>query len=403
MYFLAVMMTLLGAADSLLVSVAPARAQVEEPAVVVHRQPAVGIVALRLSVLANDPPGYAGAGHMIQHLLYSSLRDRVARVGGELQIQRTSDAIIYTATGPASELTYLAEILKSALSPKAPTTDALLSAERELREERLSEWETAQGHARSMLRAQLFPPDVSAAGTERSATRFSSSALPRIWSALYSPDRVSVVAVGDVHLEDVRSAFANLPEAASEPELLPISRDSIVLGSLAPPQATRGWVGAAYLASGLEPAAVTVATRLLGDYLRRRLPTVQVDSEHWWTHHGQAIALVLAVPEPDLDLARRALGTALSSLLDDLNLLDVTEAADAIRSEMLFYSRTPGRMAEVIGQFVDREGDPNATDQFYAALDSLDDDDVREVLEHAFELTPARIEIPPQTLHPRVQ
>jgi predicted Zn-dependent peptidase len=401
MLFLAVLLTLLdpaaSAADSLI-----AKVRARDAAVVLHRQPAIGIVSIRMSVLANDPAGYAGVGHMIQHLLYPSLQDRVGRVGGELQIQRTSDAIVYTATGPAAELTYLSGVLKSALQPPQPTTDALLRAERELREERLAEWETAPGHARSMLRAQLFPADVSAAGTERSATRFTASALPRVWSELYSPDRVSIIVVGDVFLADVQAAFTDLPAAATATDL-PISRDSVVLGSLAPPQATRAWVGAAYLASELEPAAVTVTTRLLGDLVRRRLPMAQVEAEHWWTHHGQAVALIVAVPEPDLDAARRALGTAVATLADDVSFLDVTNVAAAARREMLFYSRTPDRMAEVIGQFVDREGDPNATERFYAALDGLDDTDVRNVLEHLFELTPARVEIPPQVLRPRVR
>jgi predicted Zn-dependent peptidase len=49
---------------------------------VVHRQPALPVVALRLSIVANDPPGYAGAGHMMQHLLFPALQDRVHRVGG---------------------------------------------------------------------------------------------------------------------------------------------------------------------------------------------------------------------------------------------------------------------------------------------------------------------------------
>ena len=317
-----------------------------------------------------------------------------------MQMQRTSDAIVYTVTGPASELPFLAQLLISTLQPPNVPADAVLRAERELREERLAEWETAPAHARSMLRAQLFPADLSAAGTDRSATRFSASSLPRIWAALYDPEEVSVVAVGDVYLEDVQQAFAQLPAKSTDIGLA-ITRDSVVLGSLAPAQATRGWMASAYLASDLDPAAVTVAVRLLGQHVRSSLPTAQVDAEHWWTHHGQAVALVTAAPEPEIPATRRVLGTAVASLMEDLSFLQVIGAAEAIRRELLFYSRTPDRMAEVIGQFVDREGDPNATELFYGSLAALDDRDVRRVLESLLERTPARIEISPQALQPR--
>jgi predicted Zn-dependent peptidase len=69
---------------------------------------------------------------------------------------------------------------------------------------------------------------------------------------------------------------------------------------------------------------------------------------------------------------------------------------------MLFYSRTPDRMANLIGQFVDRGGDPSAPERFYSELDSIDDKDVRAVLERLVERTAARVEIPAQAL-PRRQ
>lgn len=372
----------------------------DPPAVVVHRQPSVPLVSLRLSVLANDPPGYAGAGHLIQHLLYPSMQERVSRVGGEVQIQRTADAVVYTATGPAAELDYLADLLISTLRPAPPALDALLRVSRELREERLAEWETAPAHTRSMLRAQLFPADISAAGTDRSGAQFTTGQIPAIWDAMFRPERVSVVAVGDVYLGDVQAAFSDLPEARRGGELR-VQRDSVILSPLAPAEATRAWVGVGYLATDLEPAAVTAATRLLGDLVRERVPSAQVEAEHWWTHHGQAIVLIAAVPGPELAAARRALDTAVGSLSRNLDFLSVLGTATTLRREMLFYARTPQRMAEVIGQFIDRGGDADATERFFTALDRLDDRDVRQVLEALEDQTPARVEIPPQVLQPR--
>jgi predicted Zn-dependent peptidase len=376
--------------------------QARTATVVVHRQPAVPIVALRMSLLAYDPPGFAGAGHMMQHVQYPSLRDRAARVGGRVQIQRTSDAIVYTVVGPATELSYLAQLLVSTLERPRVQTDAALRAERELREERLAEWETAPAHARSMLRAQVFPSDLSSAGTDRSATRFTPSALPSIWARMYQPGLISVVAVGDVYLTDVQNAFQQLPPSQ---QVVPsaIEQDSVILASLAPAEATRAWFGSAYLASDLPPAAVTVAARLVGDHIRGRLPSAQVDVEHWWTHHGQALAIIVAAPEAQMDAARRVVNTAVASVLDDLTRARLLDAATAVRREMLFYSRTPDRMADVIGQFIDREGDPNAAERFYADLDRVDEDDVATVLETMLDRTPARVEIPPQVLQERLR
>src|SRR3954449_10819896 len=73
---------------------APDAAQ-DAPAVTVHRQPALPTVALRLSILADDPPGYAGAGHLFQHLLLPSLHDPAAPVRGPVSVARGSAALVY--------------------------------------------------------------------------------------------------------------------------------------------------------------------------------------------------------------------------------------------------------------------------------------------------------------------
>ena len=81
--------------------------------------------------------------------------------------------------------------------------------------------------------------------------------------------------------------------------------------------------------------------------------------------------LAREIGQPDLAAANRSLDSAISTLRRELNFLRVVNAATAIRREMLFYSRTPDRMAEVIGTFVDRDGNPDATELFFAGLDRL--------------------------------
>src|SRR4051812_32837233 len=64
MFTLALALALLAPRDTL--RSRPA-AQEGPAVVVVHHQPAIPVVALRLSLLADDPEGYAGAGHLLQH------------------------------------------------------------------------------------------------------------------------------------------------------------------------------------------------------------------------------------------------------------------------------------------------------------------------------------------------
>lgn len=370
--------------------------------VTVHRQPTLPVVAIRLSLLADDPPGYAGAGHLFQHLHLPRLREQAERVGGEVLAARTMDAVVYTVVGPAVEMEYLAEVLRSALHAPEAGEAGFLRATRELAEERSAEWETAGRHVRAALRARIFPDEVSPAGTPAAAGRLTREALGDVWAEMYRPERVSVVAVGDVELSAVQRAFATLPSPrwGGLGETAP---DTVPAEPPVAPEATRGWVGMAHPAGEASPAVVTVAARLLRDLLRDRLPAAGVETEHWWGRRGQALAVVATLPGPALPTARRAVSTSLSALEEGLDPAAVRDAAAAVRREMLFYARTPERMAEVVGSFADREGSGEAAQRFYAALEAVTEEEVRALLREMAERTPAFVEVPPQRLPERTR
>lgn len=381
----------LAAADTL---PPPSPRPVEEPAVVVLRQPALPIVALRLSLLADDPPGYAGAGHLMQHLVLPSLEERVGRVGGRVQAVRTSDAVVYTVVGPAHELDYLAQTLQAVLRAPAPGTAETLQALAAVGGERAAEREIAPQYVRSALRARLFPDDLPAAGTESSLQRLNTARLGEVWNAMYRPERVAIVAVGDVEVEGVRRAFRDVP-AAGGGATRPLA-DTIRAFAADTPQATRGWIGRAWSAADEDPATLTVTSRLLRNHLRRRMTRSQVDVEHWWTHHGQALALVVATPDSLVATARRTAEGALASLRDNLDEAQVRDAAASVRREMLLYARTPERMAEVLGAFADRGEGADAPQRFFAAVDAVTEEDVRALLERLLEAEPATVSVAPQ-------
>ncbi len=367
-------------------------------ALAVHRQPSVPLVALRLALVASDPAGYAGAGHLYQHVVHGALQQRAAEVGARVLLERSADAVVFTITGPSGELPFMAGVLREILRP-APASDVpLLRVSRELAEERLAEWETAERHVRSVLRLRLFPADVSAAGTEPSALRLAEGdSWRQAWLRMYRPDRVSITAVGDVTMEQVSAAFGELP-AAAEPRGFRLLRDTVSTVPLAPAEATRAWLGAAYSAGEMDPAVLSVVTRIASDHLRQRLPGAGVTAEHWWTHHGQALALIATVPGNQLPEAQRAIGTIVSGAARAVTAEQVTAAARAIRRELLFYSRTPDRMAGVVGQFSDRTGNADEAQLFYDRLGGVTLREVRDALSSLQQRTPARIDIPPQRL-----
>ncbi|HET7232609.1 MAG TPA: hypothetical protein VFJ16_21545 [Longimicrobium sp.] len=369
------------------------------PAITVHHQPALPVVALRMSIVADDPPGYAGAGHFFQHLVLPGLEDQAARVGARVQAIRGSDAIVYSVVGPASELDYLAGLLRSTLRvPAASASTGMLQSLSALADERATERETAPAYVRAALRGQLFPGDLPAAGTDGAAARLQSASLAEVWGQLYAPDRVSIVAVGDVSLDAVERAFRSLPAQSSSAALPEGVDDTIPAFEADTPQATRGWIGTAWRADSVEPAAMSVTARLMRTYLRRRMTRSNVEVEHWWTHHGQALALVVATPDSLVPAARRTVGGALAAFGATVTDEGVRAAARSLRREMLFYSRTPERMAELLGEFADRGGGRDGAQRYYAALDAVTEDDVRRVLEALAAAEPATVYVPPQRI-----
>jgi predicted Zn-dependent peptidase len=367
-------------------------------ALAVHHQPAVPLVALRLSLMASDPPGYAGAGHLYQHIVHPTLTERAAQIGARVLIERSADAVVFTVTGSSLELPHMAAMLRDALSPETIGEVQLLRVSRELAEERLAEWETAERHVRSVLRLRLFPEDISAAGTEPSAARLAErNGWRTAWTRMYRPDRVSITTVGDVRMDQVKAAFGSLPPAA-EVRSAPQMRDTVSTVPLAPAEATRAWIGAGYLAGDVDPAVLSVATRILNDRLRQQLPNAGVVAEHWWTHHGQAVALVASVPGAQLAAAQRTMNTTVAGTAPAVTAAQVSAAATAIRRDLLFFSRTPDRMVGVIGQFSDRTGNPDEAQIFFDRLSTVTLAQVRAALTSLQAGTTARIEIPPQRL-----
>jgi predicted Zn-dependent peptidase len=121
-----------------------------------------------------------------------------------------------------------------------------------------------------------------------------------------------------------------------------------------------------------------------------------VEVEHWWSHHGQALALVVATPDSLAPVARRTVDGALAALGQNLDEARVRAAAASLRREMRLYGRTPERMAQLLGAFVDRGDGGEAAQRFFAAVERVGEEDVRAVLARLAEEPPAVVEVPAQ-------
>jgi predicted Zn-dependent peptidase len=374
---------------------ARARARTGEvPArIIVHPQPEVPLVALRLSILADDPPGYSGTAHLVQHLQLRQMEQEAAQVGARVQIARTADAIVYSVMGPAVELDYLARVLRLALVVPAFGTGDFLVAMHELAEERLAEWETAEGHVLATLRSQFFPHRLPAPGSQEAANRLTAEQIPALWDYIYHPDRVSLVGVGNVTPNDVQAVFGDLRDA--RPARITPLTETVPISPLAPPEATHGWFGVGWLATDADPVAVALLGRLLERHLRSRMTTVSLRVEHWWTRDGQALVAVAATSETERPNARRILANPLGALQRELDTAAVRAAGTALRRELVFYARTPDRFAELLGSFADRGGALD-TQQFYDTLEQLRLGDVLLAMDALRAVEPVRVEVAPQ-------
>jgi predicted Zn-dependent peptidase len=353
----------------------------------------VPLVALRLSILADDPPGYSGTAHLVQHLQLRQMEQEAAQVGARVQIARNADAIVYSVMGPAVELDHLARVLRLALVVPSVGAGDFLAAMHELAEERLAEWETAEGHVLATLRSQLFPHRLPAAGSQEAAARLTPARIPALWDHIYHPGRVSVVAVGSVTPAEVEAVFGGLRDAR-DASITPFT-ETVPLSPLAPPEATHGWFGVGWLATDADPVAVALLGRLLERHLRTRLNVVSLRVEHWWTHEGQALVAVAATSEAERRNARRILTDPLAALQGELNTAAVRAAGTALRRELVFYARTPDRFAELLGSFADR-GSTLEAQAFYDALEQVRLGDVLLAMDALRAVEPVRVEVAPQ-------
>src|SRR5690606_23632744 len=167
---------------------------------------------------------------------------------------------------------------------------------------------------------------------------------------------MSVVVVGAIAPEAVRAAFHGWPE----PPPAGPRRSRTVTATTAPgPEIIAPRVALGYRAGAADPAALALAAALVDGSLRQ-LRLRNATSEFWWLPDRTAL-VVLATADADL-------GRDASRILTDLQIC-VSDAARASAEEierqrrrlvhtLVMRARTPAGLAALVGEFLDRTGDP---------------------------------------------
>ncbi len=377
------------------------RAEPAAGTVVVFPQPEEPLAAVRVSV------GLAGTGRpepvaaVLQRLARPRLEAGATALGATLRLRVTPTHAIYALTGAARDLPAMLRLLGDALDPPRADAGALEVARLRTAEAERAVRETPAPLLRARLRAALFP-DLSAADGVIVDSTLTPATLEAFRRRVFRPERLAVVVAGGVRVETVAATLADWTPA---PPAAPGAARPEVEEGVAAPQLLGPWLAAGLDApTDASEAALAVAARLVARQLRGtdlRDPTAEL----WWQGGHRAIALLAgarssaaAAPgEPDSAAAhaelelRNALRNADRTATPDA----VARAARELSRDALLAARTPSGLAEYLGGFLDRTGDPGAGQAMLRALQTVGTEEVQRVLDALLAARPVRVELRP--------
>lgn len=365
----------------------------DSPLLVVRELSAPPLLAIRLSIPYDEPRDLAGAGRVLQLLVQDRVRGEVERFGGKVEFRRTPTHLVYSVRGPALAFGDMIAVLRYAVAPPRGVFQAEKGVWLTARREALAAYETPDRLVRHRLERALFP-DLSRDHGDLTATEMPGPEdLEWFWRRWFQPSAMSVVVVGAIAPEAVRAAFHGWPE----PPPAGPRRSRTVTATTAPgPEIIAPRVALGYRAGAADPAALALAAALVDGSLRQ-LRLRNATSEFWWLPDRTAL-VVLATADADL-------GRDASRILTDLQIC-VSDAARASAEEierqrrrlvhtLVMRARTPAGLAALVGEFLDRTGDPRGADRFLRSLAGIDDEEVRGTLRNLLYQPPTVVELRP--------
>jgi predicted Zn-dependent peptidase len=350
------------------------------------------LVAIRLSVPFEEPPGLWGAGRVLQLLVENRLRSEVARFGGRIEFSRTPTALVYLVSGPAASFGEIVAVLRYAVAPPPGLFRTQNAIWLTARQESLVELETPDRWIRNRLQRALFP-DLRVSLGEPGLTDLPDPAeLESIWRRWFRPPRMSVVIAGAIEAEEARAAFRGWPEPPPAEARRPSTATS---DTASVPEVVSARIGLGYPAGPINPAVLAIVAALIDEGLPA-LKLRQVASEHWWSSGEAALVLMGAAPvgsAMDAAALRTTIQISAAGIAANLTAADIARLRDRLRHTLLLRARSPDGMAAVIGEFLDRTGNPESAGQFFESLGEVSDESVRAALHALLYRPPIVVEL----------
>lgn len=361
------------------------------PRVVIRPHLGVPLVAIRISVPIRKRGAPSAEARVYQEWVRTRLSAELDRYGGEVQATISPTHSAYTLTVPAHVFRDVVPLLRRAFGDPRPSPRELRAAQIQVLRRVTAELEMPPRRARHELRQALFRTDRVLEGSP-SVDAVHTRAIRAFWRRNYSPGRISVVLVGPIDTEDALVAFGDWPHPSDDMEPEPLTR---VTPNAAEPEVILAWAGVGYSLSGSSPATVAVLAELITD----RLAVARVRdaaAELWWEDGRQALAIFgSALTEADASSPTQSVFDVVDEAARTVEREEVITARRRLMDRILFAARTPTGLANVLGDFMDREGRVDEALRFVSALEAVSVSDVRSSLSDLLDRSPEIVEIVP--------
>ena len=340
------------------------------PTIAFVEAPGSPAAAIRVTVPFVESHSDAGAGYLIQLLAVGRARRLQEMLGAEVMADRTSRALVYQVNGAVTDFDHLAAVVRELLARPEPS--GFLAARARLEEMTREERETPRGTLRLRLRSRMAPAVPSVTGTLSSLETLTPARLVELWNASHRRGELALVVVAELPPEAALSAFAEVGEAGTAPEISPLSSAAARDGAVPGPERIRVWYGEAYPAGDVRDPRSALLMRIANEYLQEIETEFEPHLERWELADRSWLVLTGAAFSRNARAMRARIRGYRRDVRASLDPISLRNAKAALRSALLVQARSPGGLAEVIGRHMDATGDAGAAADYLVRLEAID-------------------------------
>lgn len=369
-----------------------------EPTIVFRELNEPGLVAIRLSIRAEDPPGLEGAGRVLQLLSRDHLLAEAEALGAKLEVSRSPSHLIYSIVGPSGQFPGMAGIIRRATERPALSPQGLAVARALANREAAADMETPDRLVRRRLQSALFPLLRPPSGEAETIAALEADDLEWYWARSFRPEAFVLVIVGRADPETVFSTFRRWPDPPNAPRAPPRVPIPGLRSGTTLPEVIHPWAGVGYVVTNADPVVLTVAAALIDE----RLATLGLSAAHseiWWGADRLGLTLVGGAGNGQADGANvrisELLEAAIPAALTGATPTRILTIRRSLYGKMLLRGRSPDGLAELIGELADRTGDPTGIESFLARLATIQPGPVRTFLRSLLNREPTVVEVIP--------